>query len=219
MAAHYRRPVPTPAAALTLTDWRRQVAALYAAVRAEADPAAGHRVWSEGRSELFRRHPDSPLPAGDPLRGTGLPVWPYDPAWRFEVEPVAVAAGGGPDDRRDVDLGGDAGDGVLTMHRIATVELPEPVGGSLDVWWLHQYGGGIFLPVRDATAGTTSYGAGRYLLDTAKSADLGSVGGRLVLDLNFLYHPSCRYDPAWTCPLAPAGNRLTAAVEAGERMA
>jgi len=214
---HYRRPVPSPAAALTLTDWRRQVAALYAAVRAETDPAAGHRVWSAGRSELFRHHPDSPLPAGDPLRDTGIPVRPYDPAWRFEVEPVAVPSGG-PDDRRDVDLGGDTGDGTLAMHRIATVELPDPVGGSLDVWWLHQYGGGIFLPVRDATAGTSTYGGGRYLLDTAKGADLGSSDGRLVLDLNFLYHPSCRYDPAWTCPLAPAGNRLAVAIDAGERL-
>ena len=69
-----------------------------------------------------------------------------------------------------------------------------------------------------ATAGTDSYGGGRYLLDTAKGADLGAAGDSIVLDLNFLYHPSCRYSPAWTCPLAPAGNTLPAAVHAGERM-
>ena len=28
----------------------------------------------------------------------------------------------------------------------------------------------------------------------------------LVLDFNFAYNPSCAYDPAWACPLAPAGN-------------
>jgi len=203
--------VPTPGSALQLVDWRRQVAALYSAVRAESDPAAGHQLWSRGRNELFAHHPESPLPADDPLRETGLPVWPYDPTWRWEIAPKASQ----DDSVRDVDL---VGDGILTMHRIATVELPAPVDGTLDVWWLHQYGGGIFLPVRDATAGQTSYGAGRYLLDTAKNADLGTRDGKLILDFNFLYHPSCRYDPAWTCPLAPPGNRLAAAVEAGERL-
>jgi len=69
----------------------------------------------------------------------------------------------------------------------------------------------------DRTAG--SYGGGRYLLDTAKGADLGARDARLVVDLNFLYHPSCRYDDAWLCPLAPPENSVAARVEAGERMA
>ena len=91
------------------------------------------------------------------------------------------------------------------------------MGGSLDVWWLHQYGGGIFVPVKDATARFTSYGAGRYLLDTVKGADLGGYPD-VVVDFNFLYHPSCRYDPRWDCPLAGPGNTLTAALEVGERL-
>jgi len=81
-----------------------------------------------------------------------------------------------------------------------------------------QYAGGIFLPVRDATAGTESYGGGRYLLDGAKGADLGGPPGRLVVDLNFLYHPSCRYDAAWQCPLAPSANVIPGAARAGERL-
>jgi uncharacterized protein (DUF1684 family) len=96
-----------------------------------------------------------------------------------------------------------------------TVDL---LGAELDVWWLEQYGGGIFLPLRDGTAGTESYGGGRYLLDTAKGADLGADGDRLVLDLNFLYHPSCRYNAAWECPLAPPGNTVPVPVRAGERL-
>ena len=75
----------------------------------------------------------------------------------------------------------------------------------LALWWLDQYGGGLFLLVRDATAGGTSYGGGRYVLDTAKGADLGSDGQRIVIDFNYMYHPSCRYDPRWVCPLAPPG--------------
>jgi len=86
------------------------------------------------------------------------------------------------------------------------------------LWWLDQYGGGLFLPLRDTTAGTTSYGAGRYLLDTAKGADLGSVGQALVIDLNFQYHPSCRYDSRWVCPLAPHDNVIDVPIRAGERL-
>ena len=50
-----------------------------------------------------------------------------------------------------------------------------------------------------------------------KGADLGGRDGRLVVDLNFAYPPSCTYDPLWSCPLAPEGNRVTASVEAGEQ--
>lgn len=193
---------------LEVTDWRRRVAELYAAVRAEADPAAGHAVWRAGRDALFGTHPQSPLPAGDPLRAAGLPTWPYDPALRFEL-----AVLGAEPQRLPLDTGDD---GTTTLERVGRVEVPGV--GSLDVWWLAQYGGGLFVPLRDATAGTTTYGGGRYLLDTAKGADLGGSGDRLVVDLNFAYHPSCRYDPAWVCPLAPAGNRVGVRVEAGERL-
>jgi len=86
------------------------------------------------------------------------------------------------------------------------------------VWWLGSYGGGVFVPLRDATSGRTTYGGGRYLLDTVKGADLGGSAsdGVLVLDLNFAYNPSCAYDPAWACPLAPPGNVLAVEVPAGE---
>jgi uncharacterized protein (DUF1684 family) len=62
----------------------------------------------------------------------------------------------------------------------------------------------------------TRHGAERYLLDTVKGADLGTSDGRLELDLNFAYNPSCAYDPRWACPLEPPGNRLALPVRAGE---
>ncbi|MQA26468.1 MAG: DUF1684 domain-containing protein, partial [Micromonosporaceae bacterium] len=105
-----------------------------------------------------------------------------------------------------------ATDGVVPFQRIGVVEVPGL--GPLDVWWLDSYGGGVFLPVKDASPDT--YGGGRYLLDTVKGADLGGDAGRLVIDLNFAYNPSCAYDPAWACPLAPPGNVLLAPLRAGE---
>lgn len=193
--------------ALELTSWRRATAELYARVRATDDPATGHELWRAGRDELFRTHPQSALLPDDPFRGSGLPYWPYDGALRFVVELIPA-----PEHRLEVPT---SSDGVIRLDRVGRVEL---LGARLDVWWLAQYGGGLFLPLRDGTAGRSTYGAGRYLLDTAKGADLGGAGTHLVVDLNFAYHPSCRYDPAWVCPLAPAGNRIDAPIEAGERM-
>jgi uncharacterized protein len=179
-------------------------------VRAEDDPARGHALWRRGRDELFRSHPQSPLLPGDPLRTTGLPYWPYDPRLRFDV----LLLDAGQAMTKDV----PTSEGTTPMIRLGRVHLPAPVDAALDVWWLQQYAGGLFLPLRDGTAGESSYGGGRYVLDTAKGADLGGPDGRLVIDLNFLYHPSCRYNDAWLCPLAPPGNTISTPVRAGERL-
>jgi uncharacterized protein len=192
---------------LSLLDWRRRVAALYREVRGEPDAVAGWHRWREGRDALFRDHPDSPLAEAARRGFAGLSYAPYDRGlrWLLRVEPA-------PRTRLEVTT---EGDGVIPFERIGRVELPGL--GSLDVWWLDSYGGGVFLPLRDATAGSTTYGGGRYLLDTVKGADLGGDDGRLLIDLNFAYNPSCAYDPSWTCPLAPEGNRIDGPVEAGER--
>jgi uncharacterized protein (DUF1684 family) len=190
-------------------DWRRRVFALYADVRATADPAAAHDLWRRGRDELFASHPATPLLEADRVSFRGLAVPAYDPAFRFEVE-VRDA----PPERVEVDTGTD---GSVPFERLGVVDLPGV--GSLDVWRLASYGGGLFVPVKDASAGTPggTYGGGRYLLDTVKGADLGGRPGSLVLDLNFAYNPSCAYDPDWACPLAQPGNTVEVEVPVGER--
>jgi uncharacterized protein len=195
--------------ATSLLDWRRRVAALYADVRATPDPATAHRTWQQGRNELLATHPDSPVPAERRATFAGVPVAPYDPALRFcaevdtRVEPMRIEVSTGTD-------------GVVPFERVGAVHLPGV--GDLDVWWLTSYGGGIFLPIRDTRTDGATYPGGRYVLDTVKGADLGGEGGFLVVDLNFAYNPSCAYDPAWTCPLPPAGNRVQVPVSAGELM-
>jgi len=199
-----------PASALAVLDWRRRTHAMYDAVRAAHDPAAAHAAWRMERDRMFAEHPASPLLPEDRPGFAGLPVPEYDPAWRFEaeVEPADPA-------RLEVPTGTD---GVVPFERIGVVRLPEV--GTLDVWRLASYGGGLFIPVRDASAGAPggTYGGGRYLIDTVKGADLGGEHGRLVLDLNFAYNPSCAYDPEWACPLAPPGNRVPVPIPAGERV-
>jgi len=112
--------------------------------------------------------------------------------------------------------------GGMSFSRIGTVTVPFAAGARrLELYWMAGYAGGLFLPFRDATNGTETYGAGRYLLDAAKSADLGPgrEPGTLVLDFNFAFQPSCAFDPKYACPLSPPANRLDLPVRAGERLA
>lgn len=200
---------------LELTDWRRETADLYRRVREAPSPQDGHALWRAGRDAMFRDHPQSPLAADDPLRATGIPYWPYRPELRWSL-PLLEPGADGP-----AAIVSQGSEGPIQLRRIGQLALPMDGWPRIDVWWLDQYAGGLWLPLRDGTAGATpegSYGAGRYLLDTAKGADLGSAGARLIIDLNYLYHPSCRYSPQWTCPLAPERNRIDAAIRAGERM-
>lgn len=194
--------------AYDVLDWRRRVFALYARVRAASDPALGHHLWRCGRDRLFAEHPASPLLPEHRAAFAGLRVAPYDPAWRFELEVRPASA-----TRWEVQTGTD---GIVPFQRLGSISVPGV--GDLDVWRLTTYGGGVFLPVRDAGCGGPGggYGGGRYVLDTVKGADLGGDGGCIVIDFNFAYAPSCAYDPAWACPLAPAGNRVEVAVPVGE---
>ncbi len=216
--------VPTARERLDLADWRRRIADLYAEVRAEArsDPERAWRHWRETREALFREHPQSPVPeaARPAFRASH---WPYDPALRFEANLASEAAPApapGLDSGLSFALPISTG-GEEPFSRIGLIDVPFRAGSrSLGVYWMAGYAGGLFLPFRDGTNGTETYGAGRYLLDTAKSADLGPGGapGSLVLDFNFAFHPSCAFDPRWSCPLAPPANRLDLRIEAGERL-
>ena len=193
---------------LDLLDWRRTVFAMYAGVRAgvERDPEATLAEFRAARERLIGEHPQSPIPPERRASFAGLDHWPHDPELRFEaaVEPAE------PERLIAHSLDGDP----YPLDRIGRVRLPL---GELEVYWIQVYGGGVFIPFRDTTSGTESYGAGRYLLDTIKGADLGGTGDRLVLDFNYAYNPSCAYDPRWSCPLAPAPNWLRVPVRAGER--
>jgi uncharacterized protein (DUF1684 family) len=199
---------------LDLADWRRRVAAVYDALRHDrrAEPARllGFRA---AKDRLFASHPSSPVPLAGRRDFRGLAYWRYSPELalhaRLEPDPDAPPlevprSGTGP---------------TMPYARIGWVSFAvDGTAARLAVYWLNEYAGGIFIPFRDATSGKETYGGGRYLWDSGKGADLGSDDDELVIDFNYAYHPSCVYDPAWSCPLAPPENRIDVAVEAGERM-
>jgi uncharacterized protein (DUF1684 family) len=196
---------------LSVVDWRRQIAGLYRRVRESPASETAWAAWRQGRDALLRAHEASPLPPVARAGHVQAPFFAYDPGARV----TAVLTDANP---QRLEIAGSHGTFAATRIATAGFELHGALC-SIDVFWLEGYGGGLFVPFRDATSGSTSYGAGRYLLDTVKGADLGEEPGGLVLDFNFSYPPSCAYDSRWACPLAPPGNRLNLPVEAGERLA
>jgi uncharacterized protein (DUF1684 family) len=196
-----------------LWDWRRRIAELYAEIRAFDEPELGWQLWRKTHDELFRTHPLSPLDEHRRDAFAGLPLFDYDPAFRFVVDLAPV---------RDVEAHALSGgrDGYVQLMPFASTDgLRDRLGGELMLYWLGGYGGGVFVPFRDPTTGKSSFGGGRYLLDGIKGADLGmDAGGRAILDFNLAYNPSCAYSARWICPLAPLENELPIAITAGERM-
>jgi uncharacterized protein len=195
-----------------LLDWKRRIFALYAEIRTTADPRTGWDRWRAIRRDLIGRHPQSPIRDAD-VRAS------FEGPWYFRHDPAArVTAEVEDAEPQRVVVEGSA-DGRFEMTRVGTARF-ELYGeaGALGLYWIEGYGAGLFVSFRDATSGDETYGAGRYLLDTVKGADLGVESGRLVLDFNFAFNPSCSYDPTWACPLAPPENRLAVGVRAGERL-
>jgi uncharacterized protein (DUF1684 family) len=194
-----------------LLDYRRTVAEMYADLRRpDLEEEEKHHRFRQKRDELFATHPQSALSEEQKAKFTGLRYYPYDSAWRLllpvdtKVKPEII----------EVSL---QEDGLTRMQRFGQIHF-EVAGQkvSLSLFWILGYGGGIFLPFRDLTNGDTTYGGGRYLLDTIKHADLGQQDSQLVIDFNYAYNPSCAYNPRWHCPLAPQENWLPVAIPVGE---
>lgn len=197
-------------ATLDLWDYRRRVHDMYRRVREGGPGPESWAAWVAERNQLFATHPQSPIE--DTSHFSGLPYFPFDPVWRTSGRFIPT------DD--EIAVVDHSGEGTTRFVNIGVVEF-EVAGnpGRLEVLWLDAYGGGVFLPFRDTGNGESTYGGGRYLLDTVKGADLGHTGNEITLDFNYAYHPSCVHSSRWSCPLAPPGNRLPFPVEAGERLA
>lgn len=72
----------------------------------------------------------------------------------------------------------------------------------------------LFLPFKDLSNGSTTYGGGRYL--TLSLTDIHN--GSLIIDFNKSYNPWCAYSDGYNCPIPPKENHLDIYIEAGEKM-
>jgi uncharacterized protein (DUF1684 family) len=204
-----------------LYDYRCRVAAIYRERnRAYLAGEDTEKIWQrfrETRDALFAHHPQSALDEEQRRHFQGLRYFPYNPAMVFtvevdtNVEPV----------RQSIAMNAEESMNMTTVGRLRFAVEGQEV--SLSLYWLDIYGGGLFLPFRDATCPVESYGGGRYLFDTIKGSDFlpvrdaDSSPTRMVLDFNYAYNPSCAYNSRWFCPLAPMENRMRVPVRAGEQ--
>jgi uncharacterized protein (DUF1684 family) len=171
------------------------------------DAIANYRA---DKDEFFREADGSPIPAADRPTFLGLPYFGVEEALRFEGLALEPYTGSEP-----VSFQIPTSDGKLRDAVRAGVFRFE-LGGVTHTLTGYTFAQGasdsIFVPFLDATSGTESYGAGRYL-DIYPEHD-----GSYALDFNLAYHPSCVYDAKFSCPLTPAENRLPVRIEAGERL-
>ncbi len=167
------------------------------------------------KDAYYRTGGHSPIPEAERPAFTGLPYYPVDPALRFQDRTLEPYAGDEP-----ADFQIPTSDGKLRPAHRAGI-LTFDLDGERRALTAYTFDAGaeepedqsLFVPFLDRTSGTETYGAGRYLdLDPEEH-------GTYTLDFNFAYHPSCVYDPRFSCPLTPPENRLPMRIEAGERLA
>jgi len=172
------------------------------------------RQYRADKDAHFRTGHASPVPAGERAAFTGIPYFPVDESFIAEGLVLEPYAGDEP-----VRFEIPTTDGRLRpaeragVFRFALVGYPQRLTAYRMASADGEAGETLFVPFLDATSGTETYGAGRYL-DLEPDED-----GTWTLDFNLAYQPSCVYDPRYSCPLTPPENRLGLRVEAGERLA
>lgn len=161
--------------------------------------------FRQAKDHMFVHDADSPIDAGDRDRFAGLAYFEPDPAYVVtgQVEP--------PVNTDELLMPTSTGDQV-TYERFGRVRFD--VDGNTAELTLFSLEGedDLFVPFRDATSGSETYGAGRYLEVPRPDHD------HIVLDFNYAYNPYCAYSEAYSCPLPPLENWLKVPIRAGERV-
>jgi uncharacterized protein len=133
----------------------------------------------------------------------GLDYYPIDPSWRIDAvwapaetpQTLAIPSTLGSVQERPI-----RGKAVFTRdgQQYALSAVGEPDAS-------------LSFVLADATSGHETYGGARFLVPDMMS------DGRMVLDFNKATNPPCAFTPYATCPLAPAENRLSVPITAGEK--
>jgi len=156
------------------------------------------------KDDFFRRGHDSPLTPDQRAAFTGLRYFAPDPAFRFLVRLEPVVGGASA----EVQLSDGASTEMAPAGAFAFT-VGDVVARLIGY---ESNSGGVFVPFRDATSATETYGAGRYV----EAEPDGH--GTYLLDFNQAYNPYCAYNDAWSCPLPPRENWLSVPIPAGEQI-
>lgn len=156
------------------------------------------------KDRFFKNHPQSPLTPEQQFHFQNLNYFEPNPALDIEVTPT-------PFERKENVRMMTSTNEIRSYVKWGTVKFT--VDGQEATLTLYFVPGqGFFLPFIDATTGTESYGAGRYV-------EVEQLpGGKVHIDFNEAYNPYCAYSPMWSCPLVPAENHLEVPIRAGEKI-
>ncbi len=160
------------------------------------------------RDRIFKYGQNSPLAPDLKARFNGLDYYPPNPALRFRLKlnrypvPKRVRIGTNTGEiRSGLRYGYFEFEAERTSCRLQVYRLDDDPASAPN----------LFVPFKDATSGTETYAAGRYI-------DLKeNTSGIYDLDLNRAYNPSCAYGEGFSCPVPPEENRLPIPIRAGER--
>jgi uncharacterized protein len=170
-------------------------------------------TYAEFRAEIdafMQQHRQSPLSAEQKAGFTGLAYYEPDERWV-----LTTAVSRFPPHEPPLIMETSSGDTRL-YHRWGRISFEvDGETASLTIF-SDPDGEELFLPFRDATSGTETYGAGRYM-DNHRPGLRRLGEGLLEVDFNMAYNPYCAYSDRYSCPLPPAENWLRVAVRAGEK--
>lgn len=171
-------------------------------------------AFRQGRDQEFRDREESPLREEDFATFKGLNYFPVNSMFRvnaaFERTPdekyfqMPTSSG---KTKKFVKYGTakfrlNGADRTLSVYQIDKEVLDK----------FPEYADLLFIPFRDATNKSETYGGGRYI-DIRQPK-----GDTVVIDFNLAYNPSCAYgSDRFNCPLPPRENALDIAIKAGEK--
>lgn len=155
------------------------------------------------KDQFFKKDSRSPLTPQQQAKFEGLSYYLANPKFDLVLEMTEF------EDKTDVQIQTTTGE-ARWYRRVGEVRFN--VSNQEARLTIYQTPHGYFLPFVDASAGKETYPAGRYL-EPDELED-----GRLHLDFNQAYNPYCAYAASWSCPITPAENRLSVAIQAGEKI-
>ena len=160
--------------------------------------------------QFMRLHPQSPLSSEQKDEFEGLDY--YDENEALIVIPHLE---GFPEDEPHIEMETSTGE---TRHyrKWATATFEVDGEETSVVIYSDPWGESLFLPFKDKTNGSETYGAGRYL-DSDRPGITLTQDQKLQLDFNYCYNPYCAYNDSFSCPLPPRENWMQVPVRAGEK--
>lgn len=172
------------------------------------------KFFRDGRDKEFRDRHESPLKEEDLALFKRLNYYPVSRAFRvnatFERKP----------DEKYFEMPTSSGRtkkfvkyGILTFKlggKSLTLSVYQTDNETLAKF--PEYADLLFIPFKDKTSRTDTYGGGRYIDITSPK------GGKVILDFNLAYNPNCAYgNDKYSCPIPPRENTLDVAIKAGEK--